>query len=222
MKSFTLLRSIVPVSFLFASATLASAGAATGAFSVVLPNGKVLSGKTRQNITLTAGQTLQVRGKFIKFDVEADTFTVRNYTLTSPITKNKPTMIWAQKAPLHGKVLTSTISVDLNNEQLVLRRSGRISMKIQAKDRSRGELFQTEPSVAMDYRHTLADGFRYYVDIFGRVVATNGMLVVRESPELAALRFPLKEVILDKTVSLWTVHAGGRMGGVVGEDALQP
>lgn len=73
-----------------------------------------------------------------------------------------------------------------------------------------------EPEPGLRYVHTLAPGFTYFEDDLGRTLFTNGTVVGRESPELASL------VSRTDTRSTWDVQAGGRMGAVFGEDAIQP
>jgi len=73
-----------------------------------------------------------------------------------------------------------------------------------------------EPEPGTTVVHTLAPGFKYYTDNLGRTLFTNGVVIGRESPELASL------VSRTSSVSTWSIQAGGRMGAVFGEDATQP
>jgi hypothetical protein len=121
---------------------------------------------------------------------------------------------------LHSRraCLASALAIDglLPNEQLVLRRDGpQIAMKIQAEDRAQGGTFQMEPSRSIPYYHELAPAFRFGRDALGRVVYIDGAFVGSESPQAATLA-----ALTDFAVR-GDVRAGGRMGIVPGEDALQ-
>jgi hypothetical protein len=64
--------------------------------------------------------------------------------------------------PLHGKTLTSPVSLQIGNESVVLERSsGGQDMKIQAKDCPQGGLFQMEPEPGTRERNTLGSDFSY-------------------------------------------------------------
>jgi hypothetical protein len=202
-------------------ATPARAGKDCGAFSVVFQEGTV-SGKQDRTIS-TAGRFALVKGQYIEFTVDLATFEVIDYTMTgrpapTDITRGTRTVVFASKFPQHGTTLAGNVTVQLNNEQLVLQRSGPgITMKIQAKDCTQGGLFQMEPSRTITYLHQLAPGFGYFFDALGRLLFTNRVFVGRESPQTATL----VDVSADGTVSQWLVQAGGRMGAVFGEDATQ-
>lgn len=198
----------------------------SGGFTVTISDGRSFSGKQDVDVTVGSGMSAQVRGKFVEFTVNLDTFKVTNYKLTSDITNNQPTVIFARKEPLHGKTLVSTMRLNINSEQLVLRRSGPgIDMKIQAKDCSQGGIFQMEPDQTIEVEHQLGPNFVYCLDALNRVlvVSTSNPFVGRESPETANLSSPLPiETIKGKSVSRWLIQGGGRMGMVTGEDALEP
>ena len=208
----------------------ALAGADEGAFKLILPNGATLSGKNRWIIpagALPPGSVLKARGKYIEFDVEADTFAAKNYLMTGApaereITGGRRTVIFVSKIPQHPWTLNGALQVDINDEQLVIRRaSSNIAMKIQAKDQSQGGIFQMETSRTITYFHQLAPGFTYFKDNLGRILFTNGIFKGRESPQTARLVAPTNDVT-GTTQSAWEVSPGGRMGMVVGEDATQP
>lgn len=209
------------------SATPAQAGKDCGAFAVIFPDGTTFAGKQSRTIPAAAiaraGQVVLVRGQYIEFTVNLATFEVVNYTMTgrpapTDITGGTRTVVFASKFPEHGTTLTGDVSLNLSNEQLVLQRSGGgITMKIQAKDCTQGGLFQMEPSRTIFYTHQLAPGFGYFFDARGRLLSTNGVVVERESPETATLQ----AVSPDGTASRWLVQAGGRMGAVFGEDATE-
>ena len=199
----------------------AHAGRDSGAFRVTLSDGRAFSGKRDVTIPVARGTIALVSGTYAEFLVDLDTFAVGDYTLTgapspSDITGGRRTVIFARKVPEHGSLLTGDLTLRLGNEQLELRRSGPgIGMKIQAKDSTQGGIFQMEPSRTITYVHQLAPGFEYFTDGLGRTLLTNLTLVGRESPELAA---PVGRI---PTASRWRVQGGGRMGMVLGEDAVE-
>ena len=114
-----------------------------------------------------------VRGRYIDFDVRLRDFAVLDYAFTGAanpedITGGRRTPVWASKVPNHrGLVLTSGISVEISEEDLVISRTGPgLSMKIQAKDCAQGGIFQMEPERADGTRtritHTLAPGVFFF------------------------------------------------------------
>ncbi|RYG33019.1 hypothetical protein EON81_19235 [bacterium] len=208
-------------SLILALATSALAKKDTGAFTVILPGGEQISGsKVKTTFTIRPGATIRVRGKYQQFDVIADTFGVRNQSI---LDFGKPRLVFLSRTPQLPSFLTSTVSIEINKEQLVLKRTGaRISMKIQAKDISQGGMFQLEPGQTTSFAHILGPNFAYYVDSLNRVLLTDSVVPVRESPQTATLTTPLLAAITGTRQSTWLVQAGGRMGMVVGEDATQP
>jgi Calx-beta domain/Domain of unknown function (DUF4214) len=198
----------------------------SGTFTVTLSDGRALSGAQDTSVSVGSGMTALVRGKFVEFTVNLDTFKVTNYTLTSNITGNRPAIIFASKEPLHGKILSGPLSININSEQLVLQRSGPgIDMKIQAKDCSEGGIFQMEPDQTIELQHVLGPEFFYCLDSLGRVmiVSASNPFIGRESPETATLIQPASpEAVVGTNSSRWRVVGGGRMGLVTGEDAIEP
>jgi hypothetical protein len=99
--------------------------------------------------------TFLIKGRYVEFTVDADTFGVRDWTLTgvpSPldITGGRRTVVFTAKIPNHrGLFLSSDVSVDISKEALVIQRMGSgLSMKIQVKDCANGGVFQMEPARA--------------------------------------------------------------------------
>ncbi|HEX8103709.1 MAG TPA: hypothetical protein VF533_13920, partial [Solirubrobacteraceae bacterium] len=136
--------------------------------------------------------------------------------------KNLPidarTVIFTRKVPRHGKTLTSAMTLKLGGESLELQRSGGgQSMKIQAKNCHQGGLFQMEAEPGTTYAHTLGAQFHYTAQPAGetRLCFTNGRFSGYDSPELATL------TSFTATQAFWRVASGGRMGMVIGEDALE-
>lgn len=193
----------------------------------VITGGRTFSGD--QDRTIQAGQvgdTIQVRGTYIRFTVRARDFAVLNYRHTgvdSPdpdknLPIDAPTVIFERKVPLHGKTLDGAVSLDLNNEGVVLERSGGgQDMKIQAKDCQQGGLFQMEPEPGTRERNTLGPDFTYTGQPPGesRLCFTNGRFTGYDSPEFATLLSNTEKV------ATWRVASGGRIGMVIGEDAVE-
>ncbi len=146
-----------------------------GGFSITLGDGSTLREGFRGTVATSKLNTakLQVRGKFITFDVDPKTFAVYDYAFTGAanvldITGGRRIVAYAGKVPdLKGSTLTSTMSVRLKDEGLEIQRTGAgVSMKIQAKNCANGGLFQMEPErtdgTATRIVHTLgADAFYY-------------------------------------------------------------
>ena len=89
-------------------------------------------------------------------------------------------------------------------------------MKIQAKDSQQGGLFQMEPEPGTMESDTLGPDFTYTSQPPSeeRLCFTNGRFAGCDSPELASL------VSNKEKVATWQVASGGRIGMVIGEDAL--
>src|SRR3712207_6495811 len=95
-----------------------------------------------------AGAKFGVRGRYISFDVRLSDFAVFDYAFTGAanpedITGGRRTPVYASKIPQHrGRVLSSAVGVELDEEDMVLGRTGTgLSMKIQAKDCAQGGIF---------------------------------------------------------------------------------
>lgn len=197
------------------------------AFSVTT-GGRTYSGDQQRTITADqVGRRIRVDGKYIEFNVRASDFAALNYRHTgvnSPdADKNLPigpsgTLIFERKVPLHGETLAGPVALKLGNESVVLERSGGgQDMKIQAKDCQQGGLFQMEPEPGTRERNTLGPDFSYTSQPPGqeRLCFTNGRFSGYDSPELATL------VSHTDKVATWQVASGGRIGMVIGEDAVE-
>lgn len=114
-----------------------------------------------------AGARFGVRGRYVSYDIRLSDFAVFNYAFTGAanpedMTGGRRTPVYASKIPQHrGRVLSSGLAVELDEEDLVIRRSGTgLSMKIQSKDCAQGGIFQMEPERGDRTRtrivHTLA------------------------------------------------------------------
>jgi hypothetical protein len=150
-----------------------SKGCVDGGFRLVnLTTGAtvVASGKDRVTRSIPAAQLgarFAVRGRYAQFDVRALDFAVLNQAFTGAaneldITGGRFTPVFASKVPNHrGLVLSSAVSVSLDDESVELTRTGTgLSMKLQAKDCAQGGIFQMEPQrsdrTTTRVTHTLA------------------------------------------------------------------
>jgi hypothetical protein len=206
-----------------------SVGCAGGDFTVTLPSGRRLSGYNGWKIApseLPAHSRLHVQGKYVQFDVDVSDYAVYDYALTGAanpldMTGGKFTPLFASKVPdLKGRTLDgSELEVSLSPSSLVSKRRGGVSMKIQAKDCATGGIFQVEPEAGTStvFTHTLAPGVFYFKNPFtGKINLGNGAgLIAKDSPQVAT------KLVQTDTVSVWDVASGGRMGGVLGEDAVE-
>jgi hypothetical protein len=209
--------------------TAAPAGAAkagTCAAYTVFVNGQPFSGDQRLTIAPPI-TSISVDGTYNEFIVDPATFAVRDYVWTGVPTpradKNLPggrQVLFASKVPNHGRTLDSALSMRIAAEGLVLERNGGgQDMKIQAKDCHQGGVFQMEPEPGTTYTHTL--GVPSYTGVSPLAASRlcfrtpQGGWTGYDSPELAVL-----DAFTDKT-SDWTVQSGGRLGMVIGEDAVE-
>jgi hypothetical protein len=193
----------------------AHAGKTCSAFSVTIGT-QVFSGN--QTVLVPAatanGKVAHVKGKFANFNVNQNTFKVTQYTLNG-------TKIFQSKTPTVPSPLNSPLLLKLNNEQLVLQRSGSgedQDLKVQAKDCDTGGTFQLESDSAGRQANVLALGDIHYClldSVSGRLFFSNGPLLGYDSPQLA------RNLTWDSKKSTWAVNAGGRIGMVTGEDAEQ-
>lgn len=211
-----------------APAEAAKAGTC-GGFTVTT-GGAAFTGDQDTTIpTAQVGPTIEVQGTYVRFTVVSNTFAVENYTLTgadSPradknLPIDAPTVVFLSKVPNHGTTLTSDVDLDISNEGVVLQRSDSAQdMKIQAKDCPQGGLFQMEPEPGTTMTHTLGTDFTYTGPPgTGRLCFSNGAFSGYDSPELATRLSPTAAPF-GKT-NTWDVAAGGRMGMVIGEDAVE-
>jgi hypothetical protein len=221
-------------SFVFSGSALAANSSACegGGFTVTLPNGQVLSGKgTKLKPSQIASHgLLKVKGRYVEFDVDASTFAVYHYTLTGAanaldMTGGVRTELFTRKEPNLGtRTLDSgDLDIDLSSGGLELRRKGgSLKMKIQAKDCAQGGIFQMEPEdesgAATVITHTLATpSIYYFVNPYtGKVNFGNSSIIRgKDSPQVAT------RISQTDAETVWSVSSGGRMGGVLGEDAVE-
>ena len=182
--------------------------------------------------------TIAVRGKHNGFDIRVADLGVYDYTLTgAPDTQRmvtKPTVVFASKVPtltpaqLAGTKLSS---LEVRDDTLVaIFATGAGKFKIQAKDGAQGGIFQMETEFAapVTFTHTLGAGLFYFTNPYtgkinfgdGVAAVSSGsdahqMLLGKDSPQVAT------KTSQTATTTTWTVQPGGRLGGVLGEDAVE-
>lgn len=199
------------------------------------------AGKDVKLKDLPATGTIAVRGVNNRFDIRTSTLGVYDYTLTGAPDALRmvtaPTVIFASKVPTltPAQLAGATIKeLEVKDDSLVIifaTAAGKL--KIQAKDGAQGGIFQMEPEFAgnVELVHTLGPGLFYFVNSFtGKINFGNGvdavtaaqsptgyhqMLLGKDSPQVATKTFQ------SGTVTKWSVTSGGRLGGVLGEDAIE-
>lgn len=222
----------------------ASGKTSEGGDFVVTLNGQVYDPAPGESVTVksvTPAGTITVRGRNVGFDVDPATLGVYHYTLTgAPDTQRMvtaPTEVFASKVPTLTGAQLSDVRVrelQVRDDRLVLIfQTAAGKLKVQAKDGAQGGIFQMEPEFGtpVEIVHTLGDGLFYFTNPFtGRINFGDGiaavtpaqsatgyhqMLLGRDSPQVATKTFQ------DATTTRWLVTSGGRMGGVLGEDAIE-
>jgi hypothetical protein len=182
--------------------------------------------------------TVKVTGTHTAFTIDPATLGVTDYTLTGAASPErmvtKPTVVFASKTPvltaaqLRGTVLRQLEIKDGTLVAIFGTTAGKL--KIQAKDAPQGGIFQMEPEFAgnVELVHTLGPGLFYFVNSFtGKINFGDGvdavstgagahqMLLGKDSPQVATKLFQ------DGRTTRWSVAPGGRLGGVLGEDAIE-
>jgi hypothetical protein len=177
---------------------------------------------------------IAVRGVHVTFTIDPATLGVYDYALTGAPDPQRmvtaPTVVFAAKVPtltaaqLRGVRITE---LRLRDDTLVASFSTAAGkFKIQAKDAAQGGVFQMEQEfgVPVEFVHTLGSSLFYFVNEFtGKVNFGNGvsgdsthqMLLGKDSPQVATKTFQ------GGTTTRWSVASGGRLGGVLGEDAIE-
>jgi hypothetical protein len=190
---------------------------------------------------LAASGTIAVRGRNVGFDIDSSTLGVYNYTLTGAPDAQRmvtsPTVIFASKVPTLSAAQRAGATIkqlEIKDDTLtVIFTTSLGKYKIQAKDGAQGGIFQMETEFAapIEFVHTLGSGIFYFTNSFtgkinfgngtGAVTATQSatgyhqMLLGKDSPQVATKTFQ------SGTVTKWIVQPGGRLGGVLGEDAIE-
>ena len=225
-------------------ATLAAAAALTAPLAASLPAVAATSGGcTGGGFTVTAGgrtftradssrlpasTLLNVRGRYVEFDFAPVTGNIYNYVYTGAanpesMTSGVRTPVFASKTVDLGAVLTKDVDARVDGPDLaILSRGGSAKVKIQAKDCATGGIIQQEvesetTTKPVVFTHTLAPGLAYFTNPYtGKINFGNGAVFRgKDSPQGAT------RLSQSATVAVWSVASGGRMGGVLGEDAVE-
>ncbi|MGY1715629.1 hypothetical protein [Geodermatophilus nigrescens] len=213
-------------------------GAAAGGDFAVTVNGRTTNPGAGSEYRLrdtTPTSPVAVRGRHVTFTIDPATLGVYDYALTGAPDPQRmvtaPTVVFSSKVPVLTAAQLRGVRIGelrLRDDVLVVTfttASGG-KLKVQAKDAPQGGIFQMEQEfgVAVEYVHTLGPGLFYFVNEFtGKVNLGNGvagdathqMLLGKDSPQVAT------RLSLSATTSRWSVASGGRMGGVLGEDAVE-
>jgi hypothetical protein len=221
-----------------AVAPVASAkGSTSGDFAVTV-NGTTYNPAPGKDVKLEGVRPgtarIQVRGVHVGFAVDPTTFGVYDYTLTGAASPQRmvtsPTVVFASKVPTLAATQTANARIsrlEVKDDTLVLiLQTAAGKLKVQAKDAPQGGIFQMEPEFGTDVEitHTLGPTLFYFVNPFtGKINFGNGvgpdsthqMLLGKDSPQVAVKTYQ------DGAVTKWLVTSGGRMGGVLGEDAIE-
>ena len=219
-----------------ASAKGGDGGASAGDFAVTL-NGTTqnpAAGREYKVDRVTPSGRITVTGRHVTFTIDPTTLGVYDYALTGAAAPDRmvtaPTVVFSSKVPVLTPAQLAGVRVDqlrLKDDTLVITfTTAAGKLKIQAKDAPQGGIFQMEPEFtgAVEIVHTLGPGVFYFVNSFtGKVNVGNGvaadathqMLLGKDSPQVAT------RLSLTATQSRWSVTSGGRMGGVLGEDAVE-
>jgi hypothetical protein len=214
----------------------AGATGVTGDFAVTV-NGRTsnpAAGKDFRVSGVTPTSPVLVAGQNVTFRIDPATLGVYDYTLTGAPSPERmvtaPTVVFASKVPVLTAAQRSAVRISdlrLRDDTLVVTfTTAAGKLKVQAKDAPQGGIFQMEQEfgVPVEYVHTLGAGLFYFVNEFtGKVNFGNGvdadtthqMLLGKDSPQVAT------RLEQTATVSRWSVTSGGRMGGVLGEDAIE-
>jgi hypothetical protein len=185
-------------------------------------NGQPFSGN-QQRTTAGPISSIVVRGRYIELDVVPSTFAVLDYTHTGALSSQPDTNL-----PISGHLREQgaeprrhahePAAARSRNESVVHERNGAFQdMKIQAKDCHQGGLFRMEPEPGTTETNTLGPEFIYtgQPPRESRLCFRNGRFSRYDGPQAATLiSFPAK-------TATWDVAAGGRIGKVIGEDAIE-
>jgi hypothetical protein len=207
-----------------------SAGCESGDFRAILPSGRTLSGYSGFKIPaaeVPSGSRVRMVGRYVEFSFDVSTLAVYDYTLTGAanamdMTAGTRTAVFASKVPdLGGRTLDAgQLEIQLSPQTALVKRSAAaVKMKLQTKDCATGGIFQMEPETgqAVTVTHTLAPGMFYFVNPYtGKVNFGNGArLIGKDSPQVATKQSQTA------ASTVWSVASGGRLGMVLGEDAVE-
>ena len=213
---------------------------ATGDYAVTVA-GTTYNPAAGRDVTLKdvrAAGPISVTGVHTTFTLDPATLGVYDYTLTGAAAPDRmvsaPTVVFASKVPVLtpaqlGAPVIKELQVRDDTLVAILSTAGG-TLKVQAKDAPAGGIFQMEPEFAGDVElvHTLGPTLSYFTNPFtGKVNVGDGsgpvtsgpgahqMLLGKDSPQVAT------KLAQGRTVTRWSVAPGGRLGGVLGEDAVE-
>jgi hypothetical protein len=204
-----------------------SSGCTGGGFSVTMPDGRAVpDGQSAKVSTaaLPADARVRVRGHFVEFDFAPVTGNIYDYVYTGAANPESLTSartpVWESKTLSLGPVLRSDVEVRSDGGDLLVLARGRAGkVKIQAKDCATGGIFQQEVEAGTTVRatHTLAPNMYYFVNpSTGKVNFGDGTRFRgKDSAQVAT------KVSQGERVTVWDIASGGRMGQVLGEDAVE-
>ncbi|MGY1811370.1 hypothetical protein [Blastococcus sp. SYSU D00820] len=213
-----------------------SVATTAGDFSVTV-NGATTNPAPGRDVRLrgiTPNGRIVVQGVHVRFAIDPATLGVYDYTLTGAPDPQRmvtaPTVVFASKVPVLTPAQLSGVRIEQlqvrDGDLVVVFSTARGKLKVQAKDAPQGGIFQMEQEfgTAVEYVHTLGPGLYYFVNEYtGKINfgdgiagdATHQMLLGKDSPQVAT------KLAQTATTTRWSVTSGGRMGGVLGEDAIE-
>jgi hypothetical protein len=191
-----------------------------------------------QGVTVRGAVT--VRGVHTTFRIDPATLGVYDYALTGAPAPDRmvtaPTVVFASKVPTltAAQLASPVLDLQVRDDTLVATfRTAQGKLKIQAKDAPQGGIFQMEPEFGgnVTVTHVLGPTLFYFVNPFtGKINFGDGtpavtasssstgyhqMLLGKDSPQVAT------KLSQTGSTTVWTVASGGRLGGVLGEDAVE-
>jgi hypothetical protein len=217
--------------------------ASVGDYAVTV-NGRTYNpapGKDAEVKEVAVTGRITVRGVHTSFTLDPSTMGVYDYTLTGAPSPERmvtsPTVVFAGKVPQ----LTAAQLAGPRVKELEVRDGTLVALlttaggkfKIQAKDAPQGGIFQMEPEFTgnVEIVHTLGPSLFYFLNPFtgknnfgdGKdpvsasesSTGSHQMLLGKDSPQVATKLFQ------GATTTRWSVASGGRVGGVLGEDAIE-
>jgi hypothetical protein len=212
-----------------APADAATSSACTeGGFTVTLPDGRRVTGDQSAkiaNTNLAEGSRLTVRGRYVEYSFAPVTGNVYDYVYTGAansdsLTDGVRTPVWESKTLSLGAVLRTETEVRLGDGGITILSRGKAGkVKIQSKDCATGGIFQqeVEAGAPVTATHTLAANMFYFVNPYtGKVNFGDGSRFRgKDSPQVAT------KLSQTDRVTTWQIASGGRMGQVLGEDAVE-
>jgi hypothetical protein len=199
-----------------------------GGFTVAMPDGRAVTGDQSvkvANTNLAEGSRLTVKGRYVEFSFAPVTGNIYGYVYTGAanaesLTDGVRTPVWESKTLSLGPVLRTETEVRLGDGGLTILSRGKAGkVKIQAKDCATGGIFQqeVEAGAPVTATHTLAPNMYYFVNPYtGKVNFGDGSRFRgKDSPQVAT------KLSQTDRVTTWEIASGGRMGQVLGEDAVE-